>query len=151
MRIQPSQLTSVRSSSTTVSHTSMSSKIFAEHVRQRRTSPGARGSALPKNAMSSSPQTEGATQLAASGTRPSATTGASGGVTGSSSSAGAAGAPGSTSGSVESSLDQSEDQNIQFLQFQSQINDQSETFTTLSNVMKTENDTLKNTAGNMAM
>jgi hypothetical protein len=72
-------------------------------------------------------------------------------VTGSSSSAGAAGAPGSTSGSVESSLDQSEDQNIQFLQFQSQINDQSETFTTLSNVMKTENDTLKNTAGNMAM
>jgi hypothetical protein len=31
------------------------------------------------------------------------------------------------------------------------VNDQSETFTTLSNVMKTENDTLKNTAANMAM
>jgi hypothetical protein len=40
---------------------------------------------------------------------------------------------------------------MQYLQLQTQVNDQSETFTTLSNVMKTENDTLKNTAANMAM
>jgi hypothetical protein len=62
--------------------------------------------------------------------------------------------PGSTTpnqSSIQSSLDQSEDQNMQFLELQSQVSDQSETFTTLSNVMKTENDTLKNTAANMAI
>jgi hypothetical protein len=52
-------------------------------------------------------------------------------------------------GDVQSSLDQSQDQNLEFLQLQSQMNSQSETFTTLSNVMKTENDTIRNTAGNM--
>jgi hypothetical protein len=57
----------------------------------------------------------------------------------------------SSTSSVQSSLDQGEDQNMQYLQLQSQVNDQSETFTTLSNVMKTENDTIKNTASNMAM
>jgi hypothetical protein len=52
-------------------------------------------------------------------------------------------------GDAQSALDQSQDQNLQFLQLQSQMNSQSETFTTLSNVMKTENDTIKNTAANM--
>jgi hypothetical protein len=52
---------------------------------------------------------------------------------------------------AQSSLDQGEEQNMQYLELQSQINNQSETFTTLSNVMKTENDTIKNTAANMAM
>jgi hypothetical protein len=56
---------------------------------------------------------------------------------------------GADTGEVQSSLDQSQDENLQFLQLQSQMNTQSETFTTLSNVMKTENDTIKNTAGNM--
>jgi hypothetical protein len=56
-----------------------------------------------------------------------------------------------SSAGVESSLDQSEDQNMQFLELQSQVSDQSTTFTTLSNVMKTENDTLKNTSANMAI
>jgi len=60
-------------------------------------------------------------------------------------------ASGTDTSGIQSSLDQSEDQNMQFLQLQSQMNDQSETFTTLSNVMKTENDTLKNTATNMAI
>jgi hypothetical protein len=52
---------------------------------------------------------------------------------------------------IQSSLDESEDQNMQFLEVQSEVNEQSTTFTTLSNVMKTENDTLKNTAANMAI
>jgi hypothetical protein len=40
---------------------------------------------------------------------------------------------------------------MQFLQLQSQMDNQSEMFTTLSNVEKTQTDTLKNTAANMAI
>ena len=40
---------------------------------------------------------------------------------------------------------------MQFLQLQQQMDDQSEMFTTMSNVEKTETDTIKNTAQNMAI
>ncbi len=66
-----------------------------------------------------------------------------------SSSSGASTGGSADTGDVQSALDQSQDQNMQFLQLQSQMNTQSEGFTTLSNVMKTENDTIRNTAGNM--
>src|ERR1700733_13804209 len=70
--------------------------------------------------------------------------------TSSSSTSAASGTAGSAdTADAQSALDQSQDENLQFLQLQSQVNTQSETFTTLSNVMKTENDTVKNTAANM--
>jgi hypothetical protein len=128
MAIQPVTPTPVHPLSTPTAHASTPSKPFSEHISQLRTS-----SAHPVTSASSP-------NAAASGASPTAAPGA----------AAPAGSTSDTSG-VQASLDQSEDQNMQYLQFQSQVNDQSQTFTTLSNVMKTENDTLKNTAGNMAM
>jgi hypothetical protein len=39
--------------------------------------------------------------------------------------------------------------NLYFLQIQQEVNQQSQTFTTLSNVMKSEADTIKNAIGNL--
>jgi hypothetical protein len=64
-----------------------------------------------------------------------------GGVTG-----GTSGVP---AGSIDSSLQQSQEMNLYFLQIQQQVNTQNDTFTTLSNVMKTEADTVKNAIGNL--
>jgi hypothetical protein len=54
-----------------------------------------------------------------------------------------------TDGSAASSLQQSEQSNLYYLQLQQQVNQQSQTFEALSNVMKTESDTVKNAIGNM--
>ncbi len=90
----------------------------------------------------------GETPIRARALKSSVTSATLGSPQSSASSTSATSASADTSG-AQSSLDQSEDENMQFLQLQSQMNAQSETFTTLSNVMKTENDTIKNTAGNM--
>ncbi len=56
---------------------------------------------------------------------------------------------GVSSGSLDSSLQQSQEMNLYFLQIQQEVNAQSQTFTTLSNVMKSESDTIKNAIGNL--
>ena len=57
------------------------------------------------------------------------------------------GTPGN--GSLDQSLQQSQEMNMYFLQIQQQVNQQNQTFTTLSNVMKSEADTIKNAIGNL--
>ena len=62
--------------------------------------------------------------------------------------------PGTTGTSVgttgiDQSLQQSQEMNLYFLQIQQEVNAQNQTFTTLSNVMKTEADTVKNAIGNL--
>jgi hypothetical protein len=56
---------------------------------------------------------------------------------------------GVNSGSMDSSLQQSQEMNMYFLQIQQEVNTQNQTFTTLSNVMKSEADTIKNAIGNL--
>lgn len=60
-----------------------------------------------------------------------------------------AGNSGVPTGSFDQSLQQSQEMNLYFLQIQQQVNAQSETFSTLSNVMKSESDTIKNAIGNL--
>ncbi len=117
------------------------SKAFADHLGKKGRESASPGGATPA---SGSPQPSSVAQ-APPASPGSAAPGAAGvsGVSGASSS--------TSTGDIQSSLNQSQDENLQFLELQSQMNTQDETFTTLSNVMKTENDTIKNTAANMAM
>jgi len=62
---------------------------------------------------------------------------------------GTAGSSGVGTGSFDSSLQQSQEMNLYFLQIQQAVNAQNETFTTLSNVMKSESDSIKNAIGNL--
>lgn len=57
-------------------------------------------------------------------------------------------APGEQS-SIESSLQQSADMNMYFLQVQETVNAQNRSFTAISNVMKAEHDTVKTAIGNI--
>lgn len=50
---------------------------------------------------------------------------------------------------VESSLAQAQEMNLYFLQIQEQVNAQNRSFTTLSNVLKAEHDTVKTAIGNI--
>ena len=52
-------------------------------------------------------------------------------------------------GGAAASLQQSEQANLYYLQLQQQVSQQSQTFETLSNVLKSESDTVKNAIGNM--
>jgi len=52
-------------------------------------------------------------------------------------------------GGIEASLQQSQEMNMQMLQVQEQVNAQNRVFTTLSNVMKAEHDTVKTAIGNI--
>jgi hypothetical protein len=52
-------------------------------------------------------------------------------------------------GGVESSLAQAQEMNLYFLQIQEQVNAQNRSFTTLSNVLKAEHDTVKTAIGNI--
>ena len=72
-----------------------------------------------------------------------ALTSATGGV------AGTAGVPGADGGSLESSLQQSQDMNLYFLQIQEAVNSQNRSFTAFSNVLKAEHDTVKTAIGNI--
>ena len=63
---------------------------------------------------------------------------------------GAAGAASGTSdGSIESSMAQSEQMNLYYLQVQEQVNAQNRTFTALSNVLEVEHSTAKSAIGNI--
>jgi hypothetical protein len=63
-------------------------------------------------------------------------------------SAPAAQAPG-YDGSVESSIAQSQQMNLYYLQVQEQVNDQNRAFTLLSNVLEVEHNTAKSAIGNI--
>ena len=67
------------------------------------------------------------------------------------STAGATGAPGTAGGDggIESSLQQSQEMNLYYLQIQETVNAQNRTFSTLSNVLKAEHDTVKTAIGNI--
>jgi hypothetical protein len=54
-----------------------------------------------------------------------------------------------STGSIDQSLQQSQEMNLYFLQIQQEVNAQNQTFSTLSNVMKTESDTIKNAISNL--
>ena len=62
---------------------------------------------------------------------------------------GMSGAPGAEGGSLESSLQQSQDMNLYYLQIQEAVNSQNRSFTALSNVLKAEHDTVKTAIGNI--
>ena len=69
------------------------------------------------------------------------------GIAGSTTGAAGTGAP--TDGSLESSLQQSADMNLYYLKIQEDVNAQNRTFSTLSNVLKAEHDTVKTAIGNI--
>ena len=56
---------------------------------------------------------------------------------------------GAGEGGVESSLQQAQQMNMYYLQIQEQVNAQNRTFSTLSNVLKAEHDTVKTAIGNI--
>lgn len=58
------------------------------------------------------------------------------------------GMPGEAAG-VESSLAQSQDMNLYYLQIQEQVNAQNRSFTALSNVLKAQHETVKTAIGNI--
>ena len=62
-----------------------------------------------------------------------------------------AGLPGALlgDGGIAASLMQSQQMNLYYLQVQQQVDAENRTFTTLSNVLKAENDTVKNAIGNI--
>ncbi len=62
---------------------------------------------------------------------------------------GAAGAGGAGDGGLESSLQQSQEMNLYYLQIQEAVNSQNRSFTALSNVLKAEHDTVKTAIGNI--
>ena len=52
-------------------------------------------------------------------------------------------------GNLESSLQQSQEMNLYYLQIQEAVNAQNRSFSTLSNVLKAEHDTVKTAIGNI--
>ena len=61
----------------------------------------------------------------------------------------ASGASAGGEGGIESSLQQSQEMNLYYLQIQEQVNAQNRSFSTLSNVLKAEHDTVKTAIGNI--
>ena len=61
----------------------------------------------------------------------------------------AAPAVGGDAGGIEASLQQSQDMNLYYLQVQESVNAQNRSFTTLSNVLKAQHDTVKTAIGNI--
>jgi len=75
--------------------------------------------------------------------------GATGAALGAGAPGGAGGAAGGEAGGLESSLQQSQEMNLYYLQIQETVNAQNRTFSTLSNVLKAEHDTVKTAIGNI--
>lgn len=63
--------------------------------------------------------------------------------------AGVAGGAGAGEPSIESSIAQSQEMNLYYLQIQEAVNAQNRSFTALSNVLKAEHDTVKTAIGNI--
>jgi hypothetical protein len=59
------------------------------------------------------------------------------------------GAAGENTGGIEGSLAQAQEMNLYYLQIQEQVNAQNRVFSTLSNVLKAEHDTVKTAIGNI--
>jgi hypothetical protein len=59
------------------------------------------------------------------------------------------GVAGGEAGGLESSLQQSQEMNLYFLQIQEAVNAQNRSFTALSNVLKAQHDTVKTAIGNI--
>lgn len=59
------------------------------------------------------------------------------------------GTGGAGEGGIEGSLQQAQEMNLYYLQIQEQVNAQNRTFSTLSNVLKAEHDTVKTAIGNI--
>ena len=78
---------------------------------------------------------------------PNVLVGAQGGNFTAEGAAGGAGTPAQSS--VESSLQQSQEMNLYYLQIQEAVNAQNRSFTTLSNVLKAEHETVKTAIGNI--
>lgn len=70
-------------------------------------------------------------------------------ATGGAALAGGAGAGQSDAAGIESSLAQSQEMNLYYLQIQETVNAQNRSFTALSNVLKAEHDTVKTAIGNI--
>jgi hypothetical protein len=70
------------------------------------------------------------------------------GAPGAASTAGVSAGAGDSS-NIQTSLQQSQDMNLYYLQVQETVNAQNRSFTTLSNVMKAEHDTVKTAIGNI--
>ncbi len=62
---------------------------------------------------------------------------------------GGVGGAGAGEGGIEGSLQQAQEMNLYYLQIQEQVNAQNRTFSTLSNVLKAEHDTVKTAIGNI--
>jgi hypothetical protein len=71
------------------------------------------------------------------------------GITAMAPAAGATLAGGIGDGGIESSLAQSQEMNMYYLQIQQAVNDQNRTFTTLSNVLEVEHNTAKSAISNI--
>ena len=84
-----------------------------------------------------------------SGVLGSAASSAIGSATGTPIAGSGAGAGADANGGIESSLQQSQEMNLYYLQIQEQVNQQNRTFSTLSNVLKAEHDTVKTAIGNI--
>ncbi len=104
---------------------------------------GVGGGSAPMLAMGNGGQ---ATSLNAEGPAPVGGGGVGGGLGGV---GGVGTGTGASGGGIEQSLAQSQEMNLYFLQIQQQVDQQNRTFTTLSNVLKAENDTVKNAIGNI--
>lgn len=95
--------------------------------------------------------------VGASTSRPMGATGGGGalgasrpeGPTGAGTSGGTTGTGGAGEGGIEGSLQQAQEMNLYYLQIQEQVNAQNRTFSTLSNVLKAEHDTVKTAIGNI--
>ena len=79
--------------------------------------------------------------------------GAAGGIAGAAMTAtgvqGSGTPPVGEAGNIESSLQQSQEMNLYYLQIQEAVNSQNRSFTVLSNVLKAEHDTVKTAIGNI--
>jgi hypothetical protein len=99
---------------------------------------GGSSAAVPSISSSLNPGNGAAAASAASAEGPSPTSAGAGG-------SGSSGA----GGGLESSIAQSQEMNLYYLQIQEQVNAQNRSFTTLSNVMKAEHETVKTAIGNI--
>ncbi len=82
------------------------------------------------------------------GTRPEGSAGTAGNASGLGG-AGGAGGEGSSAGNMDDMLSRNADMNMYYLELQERISAESRAYTTLSNVLKTRHDTVKNAIGNI--
>ncbi|MBI3205973.1 MAG: hypothetical protein HYZ29_30835 [Myxococcales bacterium] len=82
------------------------------------------------------------------GTRPEGSAGTAGSASGLGGASGAGG-EGSSAGNMDDMLSRNADMNMYYLELQERISAESRAYTTLSNVLKTRHDTVKNAIGNI--